>query len=79
MPAYTVTESWSDPIAVSAGDVIQNTGRRPILVCPVTPASDGDAVDLAPDQPGFAFDQATSIRVRSASYRPGSFKIVRGL
>ncbi|RCW77124.1 hypothetical protein, partial [Paracoccus lutimaris] len=79
MPAYTATDSWSAAITVAAGDIIQNTGRRLLLVCPVTPAADGDAVDLHPDQPGFAFDRATSIRVRSGSRLEGSFKIIRGL
>ncbi|WP_220269837.1 hypothetical protein, partial [Paracoccus lutimaris] len=60
MPAYTATDSWSAAITVAAGDIIQNTGHRVLLVCPVTPAADGDAVDLHPDQPGFAFDRATT-------------------
>lgn len=79
MPAYIATTDWSAAIPVAAGDVIQNTGRGTLLVCPITPAADGDAVFLIPATPGFAIDKATQIRVRSTSYHGGSFKIVRGL
>ena len=79
MPHYTVTAEWSNPIAVTAGDIVQLEGSAAILVCPVTPAADGDAVRLEPRDPGFAIDKATQIRVRAASWHRATFKIVRGL
>ena len=78
MPAYLLSSSWSDPIPVQAGDVIQNTGRGLILVCAAVPAIDADAVEVEPNK-GFTITAATAVAARSASRHGGSVKVIRGL
>ena len=78
MPAYSLTSTWSDPIPVQAGDVVQNTGRGLILVCPTDPALDDDAVEIEPNN-GFTITAATAVTARSASRHGGRVKVIRGL
>ena len=78
MPRYNVSSEWSNVITVVPGNIIQNTCFSTLLVCPVTPASDSESLDLYPQTPGIEFKDATQIRVRSSG-TVGSFKIIVGI
>ncbi len=78
MPKFDTTQTYSASIPVESGDVVQNTGRYTILVCALDPADDGDAVELLPGR-GITITAATQVRVRCASRRGSSFKVIGGL
>ncbi|WP_347268189.1 hypothetical protein [Paracoccus sp. (in: a-proteobacteria)] len=78
MPRYDLTTAWSDPIAVQAGDVVQNAGDQMILICAATPAADTDAIEVLPNR-ALSIVAATAIRARSANRHGGACKVVRGL
>lgn len=78
MPEFNLTSTWSDPVPVQAGDVVQNTGRHMVMVCAVTPAADADSVEILPNR-GISITAATEIRARSASRHGSALKVIRGL
>lgn len=78
MPEYTATPAFGAAVPVQAGDIIQNTGRHKILICAITPASDGDAVEVLPNK-GIIITAATSVAVRCVSRHGGSFKVIAGI
>ena len=78
MPAYSLTSSWSDPIPVQAGDVVQNQSGDFVEICAVSPASSDDAVKV----PAFkvvTIAAATSIHARSSGNWPANIVVARGL
>lgn len=78
MPRHTVTNEYSAPITVAAGDLVQNTGRSMLYVCFATPADDDDAAEIQPGR-GVEVVNATAMRVRSASRHGGEVKVIRGV
>lgn len=78
MPAYSLTSSWSDPIPVQAGDVVQNQSGDFVEICAVTPASSADAVKV-PSFKGVTISTATSIRARSSGNWRAEIVVARGL
>lgn len=78
MPEYPATPAFGAAVPVQAGDIVQNTGRHMILICAVTPASDGDAVEVLPNKV-VPITAATSVAVRCVSRHGSSFKVIGGL
>ncbi len=78
MPAYAATTTWQTGIAVTDGDVVQNTGLVEAPACPGAAPAIGDAVTLQPGK-GVSITTATALCIRSTGDTPGEIRVVRGL
>lgn len=78
MPQYNATSTFGAPVPVAPGDIVQNTGRHMILVCAQDIPTDEDAVEILPGK-AVRISTAGNIRVRSASFRGGEVKVIKGL
>lgn len=75
MPVYNLTEAWSDPIALTAGDILQN---HDFGIIEITVGAD-PAVLRIPTSPGaIRAGAAASIRARTNG-GTGALHVVRGL
>ncbi|VDS07942.1 hypothetical protein PARHAE_01122 [Paracoccus haematequi] len=68
MPAYLTSLAWTGPIAVAAGDVLQNSGTRSILVCA---EDDPDADDSLLIRPRSWYTCAAAMTIRAATHGVG--------
>lgn len=68
MPAYLTSLAWTGPIAVAAGDVLQNTGTRSILVCA---EDDPEADDSLLIRPRSWYFCAAAMTIRAATHGVG--------
>lgn len=73
MPAYPVSQEWTPPISVEAGDVLQNRGFNRILISRADPASEADALSLAPAE---TFIVQAPMSLRAAAAGPGISRLV---
>ena len=64
MPAYPLTDSWSDPISLQAGDIVQNHSPHPIDICPGEP-DEANRLRLPGYAGAFQVDDAVTIVARS--------------
>lgn len=78
MPAYDISRTWTDPIALSPGDAVQNRGLNRILMSREEPPSDTDALSLAPAQPWIVRAPMT-VRFATAGRTASRLVIARGL
>ncbi len=77
MPGYQVTSAWLGPLAVGAGDIVQNAGLNDIWICAVDPPHADDAVLLVP-RAALRIGAAGSIRCSTLAPRLGRVVIVPG-
>ena len=68
MPAYLTSLAWTGPIAVAAGDVLQNTGTRSIFVCA---EDEPDADDSLLIRPRSWYTCAAAMTIRAATHGVG--------
>lgn len=78
MPSYMTGRSWSDPVTVIPGDVIQNAGSRAILICAVEPADPDDSLLVRPGT-WFVATAAMAIRVATHGVGVGVVQVAAGL
>lgn len=79
MPVYNLSQNWSDPIALAAGDIVQNPGRAPVEIVVSDPDADPARLRLPPVFGSFQVERATTIRARStARVRPDDLHVIRG-
>ena len=51
MARYHVNQDWSAPIAIAAGDIVENRGQSRILLCAdIAAPSDDNALTLRPKE-----------------------------
>lgn len=65
MPRHIIRAVLSDPIALQAGDVLQNQGAVPVDIYPQDPATDDAALRLPGDGGAFQVENAVSVRART--------------
>ncbi|WP_347137539.1 fibronectin type III domain-containing protein [Paracoccus sp. SSK6] len=78
MTSVLTSSAWSEPIAVAAGDIIQNSGTRSILVCAETVPDTDDSLLIRP-RAWYACIAAMSIRVATHGVGIGRVTLGRGL
>ncbi|VDS07943.1 hypothetical protein PARHAE_01123 [Paracoccus haematequi] len=78
MPAHTVSREWTAPLELAAGDILQNRGVNKILISRSDPASELDALSLAPGE-AFRLRSAMSVRASTAGPTISRLVVVRGL
>lgn len=78
MPAYPVSQEWTSPIDLQSGDILQNRGLNKILISRSDPASELDALTLAP---GDAWTARAAMTVHATTAAPTASRLVlaRGL
>lgn len=77
MPKYEASATWSSPISVQAGDVVQNTGWSIVLVCASGSPNDDDSIEIDPRK-AIKVEGATSLRIRCRSGK-SEVKVIGGL
>lgn len=77
MPVYPITDSWSDPISLQAGDIVQNHSPHPIDICPGEP-DEGNRLRLPGYAGAFQVDDAVTIVARSTFHGSSALTVVRG-
>lgn len=79
MPTYPLSTSWSAPIALLAGDVLQNHSRYAIEIVAADPASDPARLRLPPGGGAMQVDGARTIRARTLGrIQSNELHVVRG-
>lgn len=78
MPAYTLTDEWSDPIELQAGDVVQNGSPYVIEIHPGDPESDDGGLLVPAYNNALKVDNAVTIRVRRVKEPKDELRIIRG-
>ncbi|WP_347137540.1 hypothetical protein [Paracoccus sp. SSK6] len=73
-----MSQDWTPPIDLQSGDTLQNRGLNKILISRSDPASELDALSLAP---GETWTARAAMTVRASTARPSISRVVlaRGL
>lgn len=78
MTSLLTSQAWTEPVVVEAGDILQNTGNRSILVCAEETADADDSLLIRPRN-RYVCTEDMTIRVATHGVGIGQITLGRGL